>query len=341
MTATVAIIHGEALTDTSSPWPFRAPNLTVPYANFSLLGKAHGIDLLLTAAPLVNRETLETKGWLFNGDSWTIEQRAPVLFYDRFRYENASAEETSLRGHLNEKNQIVNSLALEQLCKDKYLTARTFPEYLIPTFLVEGECSHEQAVTALQKRAHSDLTCEHLVRKNRYGSGGEGISINKPQGIFISRDASTLIQPYLETAAGIPELGITRRHDLRIVVVNGKLIVAEARIMYEETTGQEMFFPKSHTSDTQVIPIESISDYVLDRVRTIDDTLAHHLFRVYSVDFGRGASRKPWVFELNSRPQQTWQPQNQYSAGDTPELIACRKKQQEAIVTALAERVNG
>lgn len=359
MTKTIAVIHGEANTSPDAPAPFKNGDMNTSYAHFAQLGERYGVNIMISSPPLVSQEdalkhpgTREARGWTYDFDSsaWKAITACPHLFYDRFRYENASEQEKDLRGLLGEEGCTVLHRDLEALCKDKYLTWCEFPQYVLPTFLVTGRVPYETILAELTRHLHPDLSLAHCVAKNRYGSGGEGISRDAPAGAVVSQKmvggsvvdtSDRLVQPYLDTASGIPELGITRRHDLRLVIVNGKPVVAEARVLHEQHQGQEMFFPKSHTAETIPLPVDSIPARFLDVASALDAHLAQRIgqTRIYSVDMGQGASGRPWVFELNSRPQQTWLSRSQYSQGDNEALIACRKQQQAAIVEALAEQM--
>ncbi len=340
MTKQIALIHGEANTAKEAKRPFNSPSLNESYSNFLQLGSNYGVLISITSSAFVDVNRQETYGWTYDKSTsdWISGENKPDLFYDRFRFENASEQEDLLRKSLNDSEKCVNAVALEDICKDKYKTWLTFPQYCIPTFLVEGKTPLAKIIEELKKYSSSDLSLDRVIAKNRYGSGGEGISLDTPIGDINSDKSDRLIQPYLDTGRGISELGISRRHDLRVIMVNGKPIVAEARVVHESNQGQELFFPKSYSSDTLPMEIEQIPSSFIEIAKKIDAKLAGYNTRIYSIDFGQGYSGKPWVFELNSRAQQTWRVRSQETLGDNEGLINCRKRQQEAIVRVLAER---
>ncbi|MEM7588438.1 MAG: hypothetical protein AAF560_33930, partial [Acidobacteriota bacterium] len=119
----------------------------------------------------------------------------------------------------------------------------------------------------------------------------------------------TIVQAFLETSSGIPELGIRERHDLRLILRDGEIVLAFARMPAESS------YVSNCSQGGRELPL-AVADLPLRVTRfaaEIDARLSRFGPRLYSLDLGVGRSGKIWIYELNTMPGIVWDdnlPQN-------------------------------
>ncbi|MCK4550774.1 MAG: hypothetical protein KAT91_02380, partial [Candidatus Aenigmarchaeota archaeon] len=272
-------------------------------------------------------------GWKLTHGYWEKVGETPVEFvYDKFP---ATDEKTrAIKENLVERGiGIFNDPSLENFFKDKAATQDIFPDLVPYTLAVNG--TSDEMMAAIEEvrgtNLHTDLSTNEIVMKPRRGHSGKGIFvIDDNYDILKSKEwQNYIVQPFLETSDGIPELGITGRHDLRVIIADGKPRQAYLRMPPEGGYISSMDFG----GEIQYVNIEQIPSCFLDVVRTVDSELTSCKHKLYSIDMALGKSGKVWMYELNGKPGQVWDPSN-------PEDIEQTQKLHEIILDTLIKAVN-
>jgi glutathione synthase/RimK-type ligase-like ATP-grasp enzyme len=146
------------------------------------------------------------------------------------------------------------------------------------------------------------LSTDWVVMKPINGLKGLGVFIgSKAQAsqFTIPVNSTYIVQEFIETNHGIP--GITnRRHDLRIVIINGKPVWSHVRIPPEgeykaNMSGREGGILKE-------ILIKDAPSSVLEIVGNVAQKFLNKYDNpIYSLDFGFDEEGKPWLFEINDQ----------------------------------------
>jgi glutathione synthase/RimK-type ligase-like ATP-grasp enzyme len=106
-----------------------------------------------------------------------------------------------------------------------------------------------------------------------------------------------IAQEYVDTAGGIPNL-TPKRHDLRIVVINGKPIWCHIRVPAEGSHLANAAQGGTLTEiDYQAVP-QSTKKIVEKVSKLFSEKYDNPL---YSLDFGIGKNGKPYIFEINDQ----------------------------------------
>ncbi|MEM7351753.1 MAG: hypothetical protein AAF657_13230 [Acidobacteriota bacterium] len=197
---------------------------------------------------------------------------------------------------------IVNALPLSDLLTDKLATHEFFEDYVPPTWSAgrPGLVDHLRKV-----RLHSDISADKFFLKPRYGERGRGIYVTDLEGLAehpALEACDYILQAFLETRCGIPELGIHERHDLRLILRDGEIVLAFARMPRAGS------YVSNCSQGGREVPlaIERLPKRVTRFAADVDARLDHFGSRLYSLDLGLGPSGKIWIYELNTMPGIVW-----------------------------------
>lgn len=185
-------------------------------------------------------------------------------------------------------NITVNNSELDQLADDKAATQRAFAGIMPPGIAVKA---HTEPVSI------ETLAGERLVLKHNQGFGGTGVFIlprNAVQeAIAAEPDRDWVVQEYIDTAAGIPNI-IDCEHDIRLIFLDGRLIGCVVR-------PRDLWFRGKHDKRVYrsfMIPLTQVPKELVKMARTVDQTFAG-MQRFYSMDFVFTKGRW-YLLELNS-----------------------------------------
>ncbi len=229
------------------------------------------------------------KAWIYDDGKWkqTKNQKVDILFY-LGRTKNIYSEIKKLDKKIN--IPIVNDMELEVLCDDKLLTHILFPEYLPKTLLIND---HYQLFKVLRH-----IKSDYVVLKPRFGSLGRNVRIIHKKNLVNGIRKDTVIQEFIDSTRGIPELGIKGVHDMRLVMINGKIDHAYVR----EPTGDSLLSNASLGASKKFVETEDIPNKILKVVKKVDFALVDYKPRIYSTDIMINEEGQPKVVELNSKP---------------------------------------
>ncbi len=320
----------------NSNLPYSDGAFNQSYDHFLRCSEKKGMEIIIAHYKDYSMATGHIRdGWKLTQGYWEKAGETPVEFvYDKFPATDKKTR--AIKENLVERGiGIFNDPDLEKLFKDKAATHELFPDLVPYTLAVNG--THDEMMAVIEelrnkKEMHSDLDTNKIIAKPRYGHGGKGItSITGTDYDDLKRieNQEYIVQPFLETSDGIPELGIPGRHDLRVIVADREIRQAYLRMPPKDGHISSMDFG----GDIQYVDIEQIPPCFLDVVRTVDNELIHCEHELYCIDMALGKSGKVWVYELNGKPGQVWDPSNSEDIKQTQKL-------QEIILDTLAKAVN-
>ncbi|OGI22092.1 MAG: hypothetical protein A2808_03650 [Candidatus Moranbacteria bacterium RIFCSPHIGHO2_01_FULL_55_24] len=187
----------------------------------------------------------------------------------------------------------LNSSEFKHLCHDKNLMGIRLGRFMPRSFVIKNQ---EELLSQLKSLEGAPLA----VLKPAKGMQGKGILIDKPENlahVVLEEKSEYVLQEFVDTSQGIP--GITEGyHDLRIVVVNGKITLAHVRTPKEGSLLANVALGGS----IEEVPLEKIPSFILSCVQEIQAVIDEEFdFPLYSIDFGIQAGSQPFVFELNDQ----------------------------------------
>ncbi len=250
------------------------------YEYFS--GLAEDEDVLIYTAKYqwYDNGVLE-KAWFFDGEWQKVKGIEVDGIYDKFHY---GPETVDLKKEIAEELGLLNHPDLEELCKDKLLTCRRFPEWVPET----REASDENIEEMLDDYGK-------VVLKPRYDYGGAGIHIIDAEEVIPDFKDDYIVQRFIDSSSGFKDL-VTGYHDVRGIIVNGKLLSSYLR----------------YNSDSEISNVQqggtkkaiSVSEFPEEAQNIVDDISSGLEFEpaLFSVDFFFDQNDQPWIVELNSKP---------------------------------------
>ena len=283
--------------------PFKKENENQTYEHISLLCKQQGVNLYV--AHFANlTESSKVLSWIFKDGSWNmVKLPASSIKVAYADLPQNFPEANELRDVLvNHDVFFINDLRMSDSLTDKVLTHSILPGFLPPTF--NASLSNLSA-QLLESSNHPDLRTDKVVLKPRYGERGKGIEVIDFSEIDSQRLKNLddyIVQPFMESNIGIPELGITGRHDLRMLIHDGKIMDFFVRVA--STDGY--LCNQLHGGQIAYFPLDMLPERFKVVAREVDQSLNQYMPRYYSVDVGVGQSGKIWVYELNTMPGVVW-----------------------------------
>ncbi len=262
--------------------PFRREVLNLAYANFAKIGKKFGFEVIF--AKFNNLKGAKINKYWFFDKKWVLSNKKvnPDLFFDKFEL---GKKQTILKKKLSKKSILINNYNLEIFCKDKFAQSEEFSNFITKTYFVKNK---KQFLMSIKK-----LKSERLILKPRFGLGGVGIKIFDKNNLPNFSRGEYVIQEFLDSSKGIPKTKVKNIHDLRCVVLNGKIMysfvrVSQGGLMANINQGGKMV----------TIPIPK---KIKKLVKLIDKHMKKFGFRLYSTDFFF-ANGRFYLIEINSKP---------------------------------------
>ena len=143
-----------------------------------------------------------------------------------------------------------------------------------------------------------NIKTEKIVLKPRYGAYGKGVIIIDKKDLRNGIKKDTVLQEFIDSSKGIDELKIKGYHDLRCIIIDGKIDHCYLRMPKKECLlGNMRYGAKKIRIDNDDLP-----NIIREKISFIDKKMKVFDNRVYSADFLVDQNRKPWLIELNSKP---------------------------------------
>lgn len=215
--------------------------------------------------------------------------------------------------------KVLNNLEFKKLCADKMLTYDFIGEFMPESFPLSNEDDFKKAISNFKQH-------ELVVLKPVSDFGGKGIVIDFCENIkkaTLKSGVAYKLQRFVETAGGIKGI-VKGRHDLRIVVIDGKIILAHVRTPQKGSYLANV----AQGGSMMEVPLQKIPKSVMRIVATIQARVDELFDKpIYSIDFGV-MDGKPYIFELNDQ------------IGFPREDMASAKYFIKALVSSLSLRAN-
>lgn len=251
-------------------------------------GRARGLDMYLGVKPTIHHGGMEFENVLFfTGERFELKE-ARVLFdaiYDRSPRKNFPSPDID--------KKTLNSLAFKNLANNKDKTYELLQKFMPKTFAISSPEDFLEALSHFDKE-------EMAVFKPVDSFGGKGITITEAKNLspaLVAPNKKYILQKFVNTENGVPGI-TTLRHDLRVVIINGKPTMLQVRT--PKPGG--MLANMSQGGDAQEFPYKktpiSIQTIVNEVHSLIDKNFS---FPMYSIDFGIDADGTPYIFEINDQ----------------------------------------
>lgn len=274
--------------------PFKIEEDEKAYALFARKARKHSLKVVFAHYKEYRKGGILRRAWKYD-KGWKRIVNHPVdLVYVRFNgaaYKRNRRDEyiTNLKYAIQEDISAINHPELEEFCWDKRIVTEVFPEYCPKSFIVN-------TLPGL-KTVLSDLESEKIVLKPRYGSLGKKVQIINKAELPEKVRKNTLVQEFIDTTKGVKGIADCP-HDLRVIVINGKIDHAHVRLAKEGSLIANM----SLGGTKKFVPVEDVPKEAIDIVKRVDKLLKNYYPRLYSVDFIFNPEGRPYIVECNSSP---------------------------------------
>lgn len=189
--------------------------------------------------------------------------------------------------------KVLNNIHFKRLCNNKNETQKLIGKFMPRSVKVKG---NKELLSQLKLFSESD----RVVLKPAKGMCGRGIIIDFPSKIAkenIENDKEYILQEFVDTSRGIPGI-ISSYHDLRVVIVNGKITLSHVRAPQKGL----LLANVAQGGSIKEVSVEDIPDFIIDMVKQIQALIDVKFdFPLYSIDLGIQSENKGFVFELNDQ----------------------------------------
>lgn len=291
---------------TRRPRPFANADENASYGHLAGLCAERGMDLHVTHYHhLVGIES--TFAWVWRDGAWQpidLALSEVALCYADLP-ENDPKTHPFRQAFEVHPIKVVNAVRLSDLLTDKLATHAFFDGMVPSTWSADAP----DLMGRLNRRPlHPDLATQKLFLKPRFGERGRDIHVIDRKGFVVPRSMRNrdyILQAFLETNHGFPELGIHGRHDVRLILRDGEIMLAFARVPEEGS------YVSNCSRGGREIPlgIQQLPERLRQFATEVDTLLSDFGPRLYSLDVGVGRSGKLWIYELNTMPGIVWDSQ--------------------------------
>ncbi|MFH1425892.1 MAG: hypothetical protein ABIG66_00450 [Candidatus Kerfeldbacteria bacterium] len=232
------------------------------------------------------------RAWAWNGSKWVkVRKRIKAdVYYDKIsmRYDRIGFKQ-----EFEKKNLMINPMELDLLASDKLLSSVMFYDIMPDTYRVSSRAELLEGLAKIKTRK--------AVLKPRMGYGGAGIIIESKAKMKHRRpNAPCILQPHIDTSAGIPGL-FNDTHDLRVNVAGDKPVMTYIRTVAPGTELCNI----SQGGGICFLPVSKIPQSVKPLLKRVSDALAIFPYKFYGADFFF-QNGKPYMVELNTKPNMVY-----------------------------------
>ncbi|MFB6199311.1 MAG: RimK family alpha-L-glutamate ligase [Candidatus Nanohaloarchaea archaeon] len=276
----LAVLWDASVSDTEGD-PFDKEGVEEAYQFFSKEAESRDLQLYLANYKWYKGGELE-KAYVLEDGKWRVETDVAVdIVFDKFVF---NEETKKLKKQIDREKEILNSPELEEICKDKLLSFKRFPELVPET----GNAERSRVKRFLEEDGKA-------VLKPRFDWGGQGVKVIESLEGF--EGGEELVQRFIDSSSGIEELGIEGVHDLRFLVLNG-----EVQRVLLRTPDEGFISNVNRGGSLQKVEAGKVPERAFEVVEKVDHELKSVGDRFYSVDLIFDENGRPWVLELNSKP---------------------------------------
>ena len=273
--------------DWNKKYPFKSKRSNKAFAIFSTVGMKNGFQVFFANGNWYKDKKL-LKAWYFDKEWKKTANQEIDIVYDYFRFTKRNKE---IKNKIKKQLMIVNDPEFEELCYNKLKSYSLFPKKTrIKEFLVNNK---KELNTILPK-----LKTEKVVLKPRYGLRGKEIIICDKKKIPKNINKNTIVQEFIDSSSGIKKLEIKGMHDLRILLINGKIDHCYARLPKKGCCLANCALG----ARKKFIDKKKLPKSVIEIINHINKKISKFKPRIHSIDFIFDKQQKPFVLELESQP---------------------------------------
>lgn len=258
------------------------------YHDFFKRGLERGFDMYIAsgkdaqADPLVFAGAYRYTGEFFEPEAGDV--RADAVFDRSGGISFPTADISS---------KVLNDIHFKRLCNDKNATQEFIGDFMPKSARIRDKAG-------LSRQLESFSPSALVVLKPANGMCGQGIVIDYPEKIMrekIENGRGYILQEFVDTSGGIPGV-IAGHHDLRIIIVDGKIVLSHVRAPKEGS----LLANVAQGGSIREVPIENIPAFIIDGVKKIQERIDKKFNRpLYSIDLGIQNKSGLFVFELNDQ----------------------------------------
>ncbi|MDP7115747.1 MAG: ATP-grasp domain-containing protein [Candidatus Woesearchaeota archaeon] len=254
--------------------------------HFSNAAKKQGFKLYVACGDWINNGVIE-QAWYYT-DRWRKTRDIPISL--GFVYFTTNKKTIYLLNKLSRELKLMNTIPLGKLTSDKVATYKIIPKKNRIGYTVVNNKRE-------LKKALKLFSTKKIVIKPRYGIRGLGIKVVSKKRLPKRIHKDTLVQEFVNTKKGILALGIKGFHDMRVLLINGKIDHCYLRIP------QHSFLANCAKGAKKVyVNKKSLPKSVLEVINHIKKRTDQYDPSVFSVDFLFADGETPKVVELEGIP---------------------------------------
>lgn len=280
----IAVLWDDEIDGKNQEKPFSNDELNEAYELFSEIASGKDNKLFISRFDSCNGGKLDY-AYVFNNGSWKqVENVDFDAVYDKYRFDE---ETIQVKKEMEEEFPVINTFDLEEICKDKFLTYREFPDSVPPTY----EPTEENVQKVIEDFGRA-------VLKPRFDFGGKGIEIveNISEAEHIG-EPDYIVQAFIDTTEGIDDLEFEGVHDLRIIGVSGEPVLSFVR-----TQDEGLISNVSQGGELNFIDLEGVPASAFDLFEKVAERFEGYEPNVFALDIAFDGENRPWVLEINSKP---------------------------------------
>lgn len=258
------------------------------YHDFFKRGMARGFDMFIASGkenytgPVIFKNAYRYNGDFFEPAAESLKVDA---VFDRSGGMSFPTESIS--------HKVLNNIYFKRLCNNKNETKKIIGKFMPKSVRIENK---NELLEQLKSFPKTSL----FVLKPAKGMCGKGIVIDYPEKIeqeILKDNHEYILQEFINTSAGIPGI-IKGHHDLRIVIVNGKIILSHVRA----PKNGSLLANVAQGGSIKEVPIKDIPKFIIDTVKKIQLLIDEKFdYPLYSIDLGIQDEKELFVFELNDQ----------------------------------------
>lgn len=307
-----AILNNETVRPETSDRPFFSETHNLGYSALFERASEMNVPILLAHDGDYSHGKVRA-AWYYGYGQWHKGGEQKIYgIYDKF--ESSSPWGRQLLADAASRGiPIFNDPLLTMVVDDKLLSYVNFPEFVPYTaYFGKGTSDIQKVIQDFQEQCleqgYGEITS--FICKPQTGSAARDIfrfNQSNIMDIFHIPNGEYVLQPFIESKEGIPEIGLKGRHDFRLILGNGEFVTSFIRqpkgdgFISNDFDSKEMVY---FTHENEIPP------KFLEVAKKIDQKFAHIRPRLVSYDLVRNQDGRVLCFEMNARPGLMFDPEN-------------------------------
>jgi len=252
------------------------------FKEFSKVGLKQGFEVFFTYIRFLDGNKVKY-GWILKNNKW-IKVKDKEIDYI-YRYFDPLWDKIFKKLTKGFNIPSINKKELDYFCWDKFKTAKKFKKFCPKTYLVKDIHDLKKAFSKIKGK---------VVLKPRFGVQGIGaVVLNKFKKIKIKEEM--VAQEFIDTSNGIPELKIKGVHDLRVILLNGKIEHSYVRL------AEKGDFRSNCAKGGHKIFVKKIPKAVIPIINKVNKKFKKFIPRLHTVDVIFDENGKVYLMELESQ----------------------------------------